>query len=164
MTGRPTHTGQLTFTVYGDPVPQGSMRWLGARGMVAANKPQLDGWRESVRAAAHAAMPEHWQPLDGPVAVALNFAMRPPKSRPRWRHWPDSRPDLDKLIRAVLDACTSIGVWCDDAQVVRLVVAKDWADRTHLARPGVVVDILSLPLSEQARSMPASGTQSTLLP
>jgi crossover junction endodeoxyribonuclease RusA len=134
--------GDLNFTCLGNPVPQGSMRWLGARGMVAANRTELEPWRESLRAAAHAAMGEGWKPLDGPLHVLATFVLRPPKSKPSWRRWPDSRPDLDKLVRALFDACTSVGAWCDDAQVVILSASKCYVgERDDFATPGVHVHI-----------------------
>jgi Holliday junction resolvase RusA-like endonuclease len=44
-------------------------------------------------------------------------------------------PDLDKLIRAILDALTGV-VWRDDGQVVDIVASKVYADT-----PGVDVVI-----------------------
>lgn len=126
MTARPTVTGQLAFTVTGDPIPQGSKTLLAHRAVVESGAARLKPWRESIRAAAHQAMTPDWRPLDGPIAITLDFTLRSPKTRPRWRRYPDGRPDLDKLIRAVLDALTSIGAWCDDAQVVRIIATKNY--------------------------------------
>jgi Holliday junction resolvase RusA-like endonuclease len=41
------------------------------------------------------------------------------------------RPDLDNLAKAVLDAANSY-LWCDDSQIVALVLSKSYAER-----PGV---------------------------
>lgn len=38
-----------------------------------------------------------------------------------------TRPDLDKLTRAVFDALTDAHIWHDDAQVVGLVATKRYA-------------------------------------
>ena len=68
-----------------------------------------------------------WEPLDCPVRVALWFAMPRPSSAPkRRRTWPMRHPDLDKLVRAALDAITQAGVIKDDARVVGLHAIKDW--------------------------------------
>jgi Holliday junction resolvase RusA-like endonuclease len=48
---------------------------------------------------------------------------------------PVSRPDIDKLARAVLDAMTGPIIY-DDAQVVRLLVTK-----CYDLNPGVVIDV-----------------------
>lgn len=135
MSARPTITGQLTFTVLGDPQPQGSKTLMRSRFIIESNKARLEPWRESIRAAAHAAQlatlneppAPGWRALEGPIAISLAFTMRTPKTRPRWRHYPDGRPDLDKLIRAVLDALTSIGTWLDDGQVISIVAIKTYS-------------------------------------
>lgn len=66
--------------------------------------------------------------LDGPVAVRLDFVMPRPKSTPK-RSTPPAvkRPDLDKLVRAVLDACTEVA-WRDDSQVISLSASKRIAE------------------------------------
>ena len=63
---------------------------------------------------------------DVPVRVDLVFLLPKPPSRPKRRRcWPTVKPDIDKLVRAVLDALTSV-VFTDDAQVVALRVDKDY--------------------------------------
>jgi Holliday junction resolvase RusA-like endonuclease len=147
MTARPTVTGHLTFTVLGDPQPQGSKTLMRSRFVIESNKARLEPWRESIRTAAHAAQlaslddypAPGWRPLEGPIAIHLAFTMRAPKTKPRWRLYPDGRPDLDKLIRGVLDALTSIGTWLDDAQVVRIVALKTYP--TDGQPPGLTVEL-----------------------
>jgi Holliday junction resolvase RusA-like endonuclease len=147
---RPQHTGALAFTCLGDPVPQGSKRWVGR--LIESNQKTLEPWREALRSAAHKAMGEDWRPLDGPLVARITFRMRVPKSRPKWRKYPDGKPDLDKLVRAVFDACTSVGVWCDDAQVVDLRTTKNYGlpdDPWQTLRPGVTVDVASIELDQE---------------
>lgn len=118
----------------GVPIPQGSVSVYGGR--VVGVTPKLRAWRGQVRAgtmARHAG-----DPLDGPIRVAMAFQLTPPK-RPRW--WaPAVKPDLDKLIRAVLDSLSTTkaeaGVITDDARVVEIVAAK-----AYHATPGVMVTI-----------------------
>ena len=96
-------------------------------------------WRESIRAAALAAMGDDWTPITGPVTVDLTFLLPRPKGhfgtgrnagklRDSAPTHHTTKPDLDKLIRAVLDALTSAGVWGDDSQVWGLAAAKGYAD------------------------------------
>jgi Holliday junction resolvase RusA-like endonuclease len=70
----------------------------------------------------------------GPVLVAMTFEFARPKSHfrangllkltaPRWHA---GKPDADNLEKAVLDACTQIGIWKDDGQVVTLIAHKVW--------------------------------------
>ena len=62
----------------------------------------------------------------GPVAVDIVFYLARPKTVKRVM--PHTRPDLDQLSRAVLDALPVAGVWVDDAQVVNLHAVKVYAD------------------------------------
>lgn len=121
----------LTVTVPGVPQPQGSMRHFGpGRPMESSNKATLLPWRASVVAHVRQAM-EHggeW-PITGPVKVAVSFTLPRPKSAPRWRLWPDKKPDLDKLCRAAFDALsekTGAGAIHDDAQIVLLSADKSY--------------------------------------
>jgi len=73
--------------------------------------------------------------LQGPVSVSLAFTLPKPKSAPkRTRTWPTKRPDLDKLVRAVLDALTGT-IFHDDSQVIQLTASKDFGT------PGVTVRV-----------------------
>ena len=137
----------VSFTVHGVPVPQGSKRALVHRSTGRAVVIEQGGarhrdWRADVKAAAAAAMRTdgpgpHWSYLEGPVGVSICFTVPKPKSAPKTRRtWPDRRPDLDKLVRAVLDAITG-EVIADDAQVVDLQAHKRYAgDDDAMSRPG----------------------------
>lgn len=57
------------------------------------------------------------------VSVRIQFWFHRPKSEKK-RERPSVKPDLDNLIKAVLDGCSQAGVWRDDAQVVSLVAQK----------------------------------------
>ncbi len=99
-------------------------------------------WRRLVADVAQRyAPPEIWR---GPIRIDLHFGLPKPKSAPKRRRvWPDRRPDLDKLTRAVLDALTHI-VFSDDSQIVELSASKDYGP------PGVVIEIESVHESELA--------------
>lgn len=140
----------LQFTVDGEPAPQGSKNFKGYRGgkpVLVESSKGLPGWRASVTAAARTAMRESRLrfPLEGPLELAAVFAVRAPKRRPR--EFPHVKPDIDKLLRAVLDSCTDAGVWGDDGQVVRLrdVLKVYPGAGTSLPAPGVHITITRYP-------------------
>lgn len=121
--------------VPGTPVPQGSVNSF--RGRIVGVSPKLRVWRDSVRALTVARY-KGAEVLDEPVHVDMVFQLEPPQ-RPRW-YWPAVKPDLDKLVRAVLDSLSTtssaVGVIRDDARVVSLTAAK-----TYHGTPGVFVTV-----------------------
>ena len=118
-----------TFFVPGVPAPQGSKRYVGNGVMVESSK-ALAPWRKTV--AANARRSWTTDPLDGPVALDLEFVMRRPKAWGKNRHDPmTQRPDVDKLARAILDAITGVLV-LDDSQVTTLTAHKR---RAHPGEP-----------------------------
>ncbi len=133
---RTVHTESvIRFEVRGLPVPQGSTRaWvLHGKPVITSSAKGLGTWRRLVADVAQNHAPK--EPWEGPVEIELEFGLPKPKSAPkRKRVWPDKRPDLDKLTRAVLDALTYV-VFADDSQVVRIHASKDYGP------PGVVVEI-----------------------
>ena len=154
----------LAFDVLGEPVPQGSKVRSGP-GLRDANAKSLTPWRFQVGAAAEAAIAElstaeGYTPTElplllGPVLVRLVFTVRRPKGhfgtgrnarrlKPTAPWYAASRPDLDKLARAVLDALTGIA-WRDDGQVSVLIASKVYGPR-----PALHVAITSLPHAEEA--------------
>ena len=92
--------------------------------MVESSK-AVKPWRVDVAWAVREYFPT---PLDGAVRLELGFVMPRPKSAPK-RSTPPAvkRPDLDKLVRAVMDAITGVVV-VDDSQVVHLVASKRIAE------------------------------------
>lgn len=127
----------LVVDVLGEPVPQGSMIPITRKGktiLIPDNSAGLKRWRGAVVAAARARVAlAGWLVLDGPVALSVTFWLtRPAAAKGRAR--PHVRPDLDKLVRAVMDALTEAGVWSDDSRVVRLSAAKHYAVATPGAR------------------------------
>lgn len=63
-----------------------------------------------------------WKKAVGPVNVFVGFTFTT-KSKPKSR-FKTTRPDLDNLLKLVLDAATDSEVWNDDSQVVLLESAK----------------------------------------
>lgn len=119
--------------VPGKPAPQGSKRYLGVKGgkgITVESSKAVAPWRADVRTTvdnycADGDMPLPLHAKGEPVSVELNFVMpRPASASKRSTPAATKRPDVDKLARAVLDALSSAGVWCDDSQVTHLVVSK----------------------------------------
>jgi Holliday junction resolvase RusA-like endonuclease len=121
----------LEFTVLGRPQPAGSKRAFRhpstSRIVVVDDAKGSRPWKQQIAGAALAAKPDG-EFLAGPLAVELVFVLARPKGhfgtgrnattvRASAPQLPIVKPDLDKLSRAVLDACTGV-VWHDDAQVV----------------------------------------------
>lgn len=78
-----------------------------------------------------------------PLLVEMIFTF-PPTQASLGADWKVTSPDIDKLIRAVLDGITfdkaGRGVLPDDAQVVRLVV-----DKVYGSKPGVRIRVTDAP-------------------
>jgi len=136
----------ITIIVRGMPAPQGSKRFVGVRGgrgVLVESSKGVRPWRQDVVAAAVEAK-NGAAPLDGPLRVRMVFTLPKPKSAPKTRRtYPDRRPDLDKLCRAVLDSLVQSGIIEDDARVIRLELLKVFP-REHpeaLDIPGVVIQV-----------------------
>jgi len=104
--------------------------------MIEDAKENLMPWRDSITYAAREARgPDSSGYEQCAVAVNLVFWFPRPKSHYRANGglketapgMKASRPDIDKLSRAVLDAITASGVWRDDAQVAELHTTKRYA-------------------------------------
>jgi len=151
----------ITITVYGIPAPQGSKRHLG-NGVMVESSTKVKPWRQAVTYAAREAMPDGWQPLNGPLRLAVVFTFARPKGHfrsgrnahllrdaapPR----PAGMPDLSKLVRSTEDALTDAGVWVDDARVVSCAAEKRYARDGHpdaLITPGAVIHVRRLDVPE----------------
>jgi crossover junction endodeoxyribonuclease RusA len=136
---------ELTITVYGLPAPQGSKRFMGVRGgkgILVESSKAVKPWRQAVVNAAIEAMGGAGKGISGPIRASMVFTMPKPKSAPKTRRtFPQSKPDLSKLIRSTEDALTDAGAWEDDARVIRCVAAKVFPGEgtDSLAVPGAVI-------------------------
>lgn len=110
--------GAVKFWVSGRPAPQGSKRHVGGGRMIEMSK-AVGPWREAVRGEGQRLFT---RPLAGPVRVTVEFHLTAPKTVRRAA--PSVRPDLDKLLRAVLDGLAMAGAFADDAQVTEISARK----------------------------------------
>lgn len=78
-------------------------------------------------------------PAEGPVEIAIMFAMPRPKRLMR-KNDPEglvqaiTRPDWDNLPKAVMDVLTRLGFWRDDAQITDVTVKKRFAEKNGAPR------------------------------
>lgn len=148
----------LDLFVHGIPAPQGSKRALrnqhsGKIQQVESSK-RVEPWRADIRAEVGRATAAGTFCKNGPVAVDLYFSLPRPNGhyhtgknagmlRQLAPSYPAVRPDIDKLVRAVLDAIGSTGmVWANDAQVAHINAWKSYA--TPDEPVGVQITVRSL--------------------
>lgn len=130
----------VVLKVLGTPAPKGSVRAFYRPGMkhaviVKDNSDRQRSWATAVREAAVAKLGELDAPrfVDTQLEVQVYFFLTRPSG-----HWgkkglkpsapprPRGKPDIDKLVRATLDALTG-SVFDDDSKIVRLVAEKRYA-------------------------------------
>lgn len=129
----------ITFEVLGNPVTQGSGKAITDRAGNARYIPDHRGpltvWRSSIAHAAQLAADGAFAERSVPVWVSVMFRLQRPKSAPKRVIRPTTKPDVDKMARAGLDALTGV-LFADDSQVVSLHVQKEYAGTAQA--PGAV--------------------------
>lgn len=132
----------MEIRIYGDPAPQGSKRVFNGR-IVEASGNKLKIWRKAIAAACQNLVTEEHSLLLGPVRVEVEFYLpRPASVTIKKRALPIVPPDLDKLLRGLLDGIgQSEVIWGDDSQVVQIDAVKLYADDTET---GATVTIYAL--------------------
>jgi crossover junction endodeoxyribonuclease RusA len=132
----------VTFFCTGVPVPQGSMKAFMPRNgrvpIVTSDNKKTKPWRADVRAKAEDMFGEV---MPGPVSLRLEFVMPRPKSAPKRVVWPATRPDLDKLTRAIGDALKGVA-YRDDSQVCRIAATKRYAVGDEVTGVSVTVEVV----------------------
>tara|TARA_R110000868_G_scaffold338487_1_gene599256 strand:- start:1332 stop:1721 length:390 start_codon:yes stop_codon:yes gene_type:complete len=119
----------INFFVDGQPIPQGSMKVINGH-VIHSQGSALAAWRSAIALSAKIAGAK---PHGEPVAIDIAFTMAKPRTVTRPE--PSVAPDLDKLIRAVLDGLTAIA-YRDDGQVTQITATKEYGER-----PGVSVSV-----------------------
>lgn len=127
----------IQFFVPGIPVPQGSKtvrQHAGKAWLTDVNDKALKTWRNTVNKVAAETMALHRkEPLDTAVEVHATFYLNKPISVDR--EYPHVKPDVDKLLRALLDSLQPCFV--NDSRVTDVHAYKRYAEAT-----GVKVQIL----------------------
>ena len=120
----------IQFRVDGKPVPQGSMSSVNGH-IFHSQGSALATWRAAIAIAArHAGA----RPSAQSISMTIVFIFQKPKTVTRSE--PTVPPDLDKLIRAVLDGLTAVA-YKDDAQVTEIRALKIYGER-----PGVEIQVV----------------------
>lgn len=91
-------------------------------------------------------------PKTGPLAVEVDFIMPVPQSwskkKKQQAHngdlWHTGRPDVDNLLKLVLDAANGV-LWIDDAQIASFGASKSYAEKNEQA--GFSLKLFSLSVS-----------------
>lgn len=115
----------IEFRVVGQPIPQGSMKVINGH-IIHSQGSALAAWRSLVALHAKRAGAT---PTDKPISMTLIFIMKKPKTVSR--QYPTVAPDLDKLVRGVLDALTAIA-YKDDSQVIDIRALKIYGETPGL--------------------------------
>ena len=140
----------MTFTVHGLPAPQGSKRAFVIKGtnraVMTESSKNVKPWRQAVEQAVMLSHPFGGRPdailCRGAVFLDVTFTMPRPKSAKADAR-PQTRPDLDKLLRSTKDALKTAGVYEDDGRVVSLIAAKVYPGDgdDSLPVPGAVIRV-----------------------
>jgi crossover junction endodeoxyribonuclease RusA len=130
----------MRFYVAGHAAPQGSKKGFSRAGttrvQMVESSARVKPWREEIRRAALDAIELNGWIAPAAVRVGLTFWMPRPKGHPKTkRTMPSTRPDLDKLTRAVFDALTTAGAVRDDSTIVTLSAAKAYVHPDNLRWP-----------------------------
>lgn len=145
---------RLLIRANGRPAPQGSHE-LGGAGQFRDSSPYLAAWRTAVKVAAYRAyldaeIPHTSLPLFGrgePVFIEqCSFIVDDAQCRAEGTDYPIGTPDVDKLLRGVLDALggahgSNARLYVDDSQVV--LVNGLGKFRATLAQPRGAIIIVS---------------------
>lgn len=132
---------RVEFWVAGIPQPQGSARAFAPKGwkraVITTDNTNLKPWRQEVAMMARVEMTAIGEgPIDDqPVSVRCEFRFVRPKSLNRRVVHKLTKPDIDKLLRGILDALTGI-VFRDDSQVVYVTCSKTFAEA-----PGCLITV-----------------------
>ncbi len=135
----------LSFTVAGVSQPKGSTKAFRARRsnriIVTNDNPKCKAWERAIAQVAALEMAHAGiRPCDGPMAIDVSFYLPRPLKYQTNKYAPldvphVTKPDADKLARAVKDALTGV-VWVDDSQVTLLIARKRYCaagDSPHAA-------------------------------
>jgi Holliday junction resolvase RusA-like endonuclease len=149
------HNEFVQFWVGGEPVPQGSTKSFYIKKLnrvvtTHGNKETMS-WRGRIAHEAQVANGVREQPFyhDDPresYTVTAAFVFSVPKSYPKKnrdgtpkRVAMTKRPDLDKLVRALLDGITGVLI-PDDAQVTNIIIGKEYVS-DRCPAPGLSVTV-----------------------
>lgn len=127
-------TAAVYFVVYGTPIGKGRPRATSRGGFVRMyTDAKTLGFEAAVAGEARIAM-KGWEPFDTPMQLQLSAYYPIPKSWSKKKRQqaidgdlhPQVKPDLDNVLKAVLDAINGV-VYVDDSQVINMVATKRYS-------------------------------------
>lgn len=120
---------KIQFSVHGEAKAKGSATsfYSAKQGRTFSHQATSTvEWGRQVKYQAQEAVKDMPTLMEGPLVVSIDFLLPKPASAPKKKEiFPVKRPDLDKLIRAVLDGMTGI-LYRDDSQVVSIFARKTY--------------------------------------
>ena len=97
------------------------------------DRPEMAAAKEAWRNALLAMRSQFATPAAGAVRLTVALEWPWPKSMPKWRRASASpkvsAPDLDNILKGLLDVMTAMEFWTDDSQVAEIHAAKRYAER-----------------------------------
>lgn len=154
----------IEFTVYGEPMTQGSFaailsRTTGRAFLKASNETKWKNWRKAINAMAVRAWGDD-PPTDLPLLCEVRFFFGPPPKARAGEVYCSTKGDGDKLMRAVLDGMTAMkgkkptkGLMTNDARVVHGTWIKYWCDSEQEQRAEVRIDSLDRSLVQKTSTL-----------
>lgn len=118
----------MDMTVYTEPVPKGRPRFYGNH---AVTPPKTREYEKLIR--------EQWTHgmMNGPLHVTMVFTFKVPKSYSKKKHAEligmpkTTKPDLDNLVKAVLDALNGVA-YEDDSNICGTVAIKKYGEEDEV--------------------------------
>lgn len=162
---------EVSFTIQTHAEPQGSMsafiiegrvdpenpcdaegrpNWLQRpRSIITSDNPDLKAYRRHMTAEAHnalvrAKLPKPMADKHIPVAIEILFTFLKPPSVSAKRRQMVVRPDVDKCLRASLDAFTGV-LYLDDSQVVEITTRKQYGPQERVDVKARILDPFETP-------------------
>ena len=72
------------------------------------------------------------EPIQGPVILSVALGVPTKDKKKLKKEWKDTRPDLDNMLKLLLDCLTEMQVFRDDAQIVQLHSQKKWSAEGYI--------------------------------
>lgn len=145
---------ELSFTVVGEPIPQGSMKSFVVKrkrdgkaiAVTTGDNPRMKSWRQTLANCAALELQRADNRglfFEGSVELVVTFYLPRPKALRTARKAGQAfghtkKPDLDKLARAAADALKRL-VWGDDSQITDLVARKRYCAADEYPRVEILV-------------------------
>lgn len=130
-----------TFQIITHPKGQGRAKFARAGNYTVVYDPATS--RDYKADIKYQILQQNPQMMTGGIAMSVEFTLARPKSHYNKKglkgtapYWCTNKPDLDNLVKAVMDAITSTGkVWQDDKQVCSMYQGKKYGD------PGILITL-----------------------